>query len=1173
MTGYAEFAVTTNFSFLRGASHGEELAMQGKALGLAGLGIADRNSVAGVVRAHQAAKEAGLPFAPGARLIFCDGTPDILAFPESRTAWGRLTKLLTLGKRRTEKGECLLRRDDLFAHADGLNLIVMPERLKRAAASGKEDPLTALLQALREATQVWLGASMRYRGDDARRLARLAALAGAARVPLIATGDVLYHAPERRPLQDVMTCIREHVTLATAGRRLEANAERHLKAPEEMARLFRAAPEAVDETLHLLERCKFSLDELKYEYPDETREGYATPQEALVAATEEGARRRYPDGIPDKVRAALDHEFALIATLNYAPYFLTVYDIVRFAREEQGILCQGRGSAANSAVCYCLGVTDVDPARVDLLFERFVSADRGEPPDIDVDFEHERREIVIQYIYKRYGRHRAGLAATVICYRARSAIREVGKAFGLSEDTVGALAGMLWGWSTQAVSEKDARRVGLDPSDPQLARVLALARELIGFPRHLSQHVGGFVITRGRLDEVVPIENAAMEERTCVEWDKDDLDAVGILKIDVLALGMLTCLQRGFDLLNKHYAGPFPPPPARLPPPLAGEGGEGERGLSSRTERVKSQRAPSLPSPASGGGVRGVGGGGQEPFYLAAIPAEEPAVYDMLSRADSIGVFQVESRAQMSMLPRLKPRKFYDLVIEVAIVRPGPIQGDMVHPYLRRRQGVEKVVFPSPSPEHGPPDELQQVLGKTMGVPLFQEQAMRIAIVAAGFTPAEADKLRRAMATFRRVGTIQYFRDKLIEGMARRGYPRDFAERCFRQIEGFGEYGFPESHAASFALLVYASAWMKCRYPDVFAAALLNSQPMGFYAPAQIVRDAQEHGVEVRPVDINHSDWDSTLEPGTPAAARLHARHAEMADDVRTDHALRLGFRQISGFSQDDGGTIAKCRGAGFDSIRDLWLRTRLKPAALERLAAADAFRSLGLDRRQALWAVRALRRAGDKDDLPLFAHFASPAREPDVDLPPMLLGEQVVEDYRHLHLSLKAHPVAFLRSELARRGMVRHETLAAIKSGRRVTVAGLVLVRQRPGSANGVIFMTLEDETAVANTIVWPQVFETFRPIVLGARLVAVTGKLQNEYGVIHVVAERLDDLSPLLKRLAEDTGSVQALANCDEVRRPIPEHRLSPAAVAALRRAERDYAEPTAAARAAMPKGRNFH
>jgi error-prone DNA polymerase len=1249
MTGYAEFAVTTNFSFLRGASHGEELVMQAKALGLAGLSVADRNSVAGVVRAHQAAKEAGLVFAPGARLMFCDGTPDILAYPESRAGWGRLTQLLTLGKRRAGKGECLLRRDDLLAHVAGLNLIVMPQRLKRAAP--EKDSLLPLLAALHEAApRVWLGASMRYRGDDARRLARLAAIAGAARVPLLATGDVLYHAPERRPLQDVMTCIREHVTLANAGRRLEANAERHLKPPQEMARLFRDAPEAVDETLHLLERCRFSLDELKYEYPDETREGYATSQEALIAYTEEGARRRYPDGIPQKVRTALDHEFALIATLNYAPYFLTVYDIVRFARS-QGILCQGRGSAANSAVCYCLGVTDVDPARIDLLFERFVSADRNEPPDIDVDFEHERREIVIQYIYRRYGRHRAGLAATVICYRARSAIREVGKVFGLSEDTVGALAGMLWGWSTQAVSEKDARRVGLDPSDPQLARVLALARELIGFPRHLSQHVGGFVITRGRLDEVVPIENAAMEERTCVEWDKDDLDAIGILKIDVLALGMLTCLQRGFDLLNKHYL-----PPShntKLPPPLPGtelvkkapslpspvKNGRGIReAASSPPSPVKNGGGIATPSPACGGGWGGgsprlcacrsgplptlprkrerdeegkplptlrrepkrdegsdplptlpreergrdflpspASGGGMDaaPFSLAAIPPEDPAIYRMLSRADSIGVFQVESRAQMSMLPRLKPQAFYDLVIEVAIVRPGPIQGDMVHPYLRRRQGVEKVVFPSPSPQYGDADELQQVLGKTMGVPLFQEQAMRIAIVAAGFTPAEADKLRRAMATFRRVGTIQYFRDKLVEGMAGRGYPRDFAERCFRQIEGFGEYGFPESHAASFALLVYASAWMKCRYPDVFAAALLNSQPMGFYAPAQIVRDAQEHGVEVRPVDVNHSDWDSTLEPAMPAKARLHRRHAEMAGDVCADHALRLGFRQISGFSEDDGRAIERCRGAGFDSIRDLWLRSRLKPAALERLAAADAFGSLGLDRRAALWAVRALRRAGDKDDLSLFAHFASPALEPDVDLPPMRLGEQVVEDYRRLHMSLKAHPVSFLRGELARRGILRHEALAAIKSGRRVTVAGLVLVRQRPGSANGVIFMTLEDETAVANTIVWPQVFETFRPIVLGARLVSVTGKLQNEFGVVHVVAERLDDLTPLLKRLAEDTGCVEALVNCDEVKRPIPERRLPPAAVAAHAR-EREYAnarEPATNVPAVMPKGRNFH
>src|SRR5215471_2309666 len=812
MSAYAELAVTTNFSFLRGASHGEELVERAKALGLAGLGIADRNSVAGVVRAHVAAKETGLKFAPGARLVFADGTPDILAYPQDRAAWGRLTRLLTLGKRRAEKGQCLLNCDDLVAHIAGLNLIVLPGRLKRA--SGDKE-LAALLLHLREAAPraVWLGASMLYRGDDARRLARLAAVAGEAHVPLITVGDVLYHVPERRALQDVVTCIREHLTLATAGRRLEVNAERHLKSPEEMARLFRAAPQCVAQTLRFLDRCGFSLDELQYEYPDETREGFTTPQEALVAYTEEGVRRRYPHGIASKVRAALDHEFALIAELKYAPYFLTVYDIVRFARS-QGILCQGRGSAANSVICFCLGITEVDPERVDLLFERFVAAERREPPDIDVDFEHGRREEVIQHIYERYGRHRAGLAATVICYRTRSAIREVGKTFGLSDDTVGALTGMLWGSSGEAISEQQARRAGLDPADPHLAKILALTRQLIGFPRHLSQHVGGFVITRGRLDEVVPIENAAMEERTCVEWDKDDLDSLNILKIDVLGLGMLSCLRRGFDLLNKHYGT-----------------GEGE--------------------------------GNTVPFSLADIPPEELAVYRMLSRADTIGVFQVESRAQMSMLPRLKPNKFYDLVIEVAIVRPGPIQGDMVHPYLRRRQGIEKVQYPSPAPAFGDPDELEKVLGKTLGVPLFQEQAMRIAIVAAGFTPAEADKLRRAMATFRRVGTIKYFRDKLIEGMVGRGYPRDFAERCFRQIEGFGEYGFPESHAASFALLVYASAWMKCHYPDVFAAALLNSQPMGFYAPAQIVRDAREHGVEVRPVDVNHSCWDNTLEAGT----------------------------------------------------------------------------------------------------------------------------------------------------------------------------------------------------------------------------------------------------------------------------------------------------------------------
>ncbi|MFD2184944.1 PHP domain-containing protein [Rhodoplanes azumiensis] len=1263
MTAYAELAVTTNFSFLRGASHPEELVVQAKALGLAGLGIADRNSVAGVVRAHEAAKEHGVRLAVGARLVFADGTPDILAYPQDRAAWGRLTRLLTLGKRRAGKGECTLYFDDLITSAEGFSLIILAEGRGRVAppsscagsprasivkdrisrqgsragsspamterkAEGQGTRRDSLFASLRSAgARVWLGACMRRHGDDARRLARLAALAAETKTPLIAVGDVLYHVPERRPLHDVITCVRAHTTLDAAGRLLAPNAERHLKSPAETARLFRAAPEAVAQTLAFLETCRFSLDALAYDYPDEVREGFATPQDALVAYAEEGARRRYPDGVPAKVRHALDHEYALIGALRYAPYFLTVHDIVRFARA-RGILCQGRGSAANSAVCYCLGITEVDPARADLLFERFVSAERREPPDIDVDFEHERREEVIQYIYGRYGRARAGLAATVICWRGRSAMRDVGKVFGLTEDVIGSLAGTLWGFSREALSDQHATRAGFDPADPRLASALVLARELTGFPRHLSQHVGGFVITRGRLDELVPIENAAMAERTVIEWDKDDLDTLKILKIDVLALGMLTCLRRVLDCLQRHYGesfrggAPVFPLPARGERVARTEGPSRVRGPLVDTETPphpdSALDAPNPTSPRTRGEVNAAPSPSAR-LDLSVIPPEDAAVYRMLSRADSVGVFQVESRAQMTMLPRLKPQAFYDLVIEVAIVRPGPIQGDMVHPYLRRRQGREPVTFPSPAPEHGPADELAQVLGKTLGVPLFQEQAMRIAIVAAGFTPSEADQLRRAMATFRRVGTIKYFRAKLIDGMAARGYPRDFAERCFDQIEGFGEYGFPESHAASFALLVYASAWIKCRYPDVFAAALLNSQPMGFYAPAQIVRDAQEHGVEVRPIDVSFSDWDNGLEvvsdhaawswpgssrpstslpvappddvdardrPGpdgtegvvTSTTSRLHPRHADMAGDIRSTHAVRLGFRQISGLKEEDGRKIAAARGDGYDSIRDLWLRTKLSPAVLETLAEADAFRSLGLDRRQALWAVRALRRAGDKDDLPLFARVTTPEQEPDVALPPMRLGEHVVADYRHLHLSLKAHPVSFLRADLDRRRIIPNARLAALPSGRRVSVAGLVLVRQRPGTAKGVIFATLEDETAVANVIVWPQVFETFRPIVLGARLVAVTGRLQNEQGVIHVVAERLDDLTPLLRKLAEDAGCIDTLARCDEFKRPIPENRQPQRAGASLAVLLReapalgDDLAPAARVRSAMPKGRNF-
>jgi error-prone DNA polymerase len=1067
MPAYAELAAASNFSFLRGASHPEELVAQARALGLCGLGLADRNSVAGVVRAHVAQKEwersqteerrqpAPFKVVVGARLVFDDGaTPDILAYPQDRAAWGRLTRLLSLGKRRAEKGGCRLGLADLLAFIEGLNLIVLP--------NGGVAALPLLLDRLKRAADedsLWLGGAFLYRGDDQRRLAERAAAARGSGVPLIAVNDVLYHAPERRGLQDVLTCIREHVTIDAAGRLLEINAERHLKPPAEMARLFRQHPEAIAETERFLDRCRFSLEELQAtEYPEEVRKGHKTPQEALAAFVEEGARRRFPNGMSAKVRHALDEELRIVGELNYAPFFLTVHDIVGYARRRDvGVLCQGRGSAANSVICYCLGVTEVDPHKVDLLFERFVSAERREPPDIDVDFEHERREEIIQYVYRTYTRERAGLAATVICYRGRSAVRDVGKAFGLSEDVIGRLAGALWGWAMNGPSDEDARRAGLDLADPRLTRALALASELIGFPRHLSQHVGGFVITRSRLDEVVPIENAAMEDRTVIEWDKDDLQALGLLKVDILGLGMLSCLRRCFALLKAHYGV--------------------ERDLS--------------------------------------IQDEDEETYKMIRRADTLGVFQIESRAQMSMLPRLRPERFYDLVIEVAIVRPGPIQGKMVHPYLQRRQNPRLVHYPAP--KDGDPNELREVLGRTLGVPLFQEQAMRIAIVAAKFEPGEADRFRRAMATFKRVGTIKSFATKFIEGMTRRGYEREFAESCFRQIQGFGEYGFPESHAASFANLAYASAWMKCRYPDVFAAALLNSQPMGFYAPAQIVRDAREHGVEARPVDVNASDWDSTLESDSRGAP-LHPRHAEMRGAIRSTCALRLGFRQISGFAKEQAEKIVAARGAGYDSVRDLWLRTGLSPAALERLAAADAFGSLGLNRRDARWAIRALRRAGDKEDLPLFARAATPPLEPDVALPPMPPGEEVVEDYRRLHLSLRAHPLSFLRAELDARGVLRHERLPEAPAGGRVAVGGLVLVRQRPSTAKGVIFATLEDETGVANIIIWPKTFEAFRPAVLGGRLIRVAGRLQSASGVIHVVADEIEDLTPLLARLSQD-------------------------------------------------------
>jgi error-prone DNA polymerase len=1131
---FAEFAVTTNFSFLRGASHPEEYVARAHELGLTAIGIADRNSLAGVVRAHLFARENEIQvprIAIGARLVFCDGTPDILAYPQDRPAYARLSRLLTRGNLKAQKGFCRLAGCDLLDVVEGLHLAVMPastwEAEDSATKSGKvyadfEPPAyethpppankDALLYQLAEAAHgcVWLAASMTYGSRMRQALAKRVDLAQRTKLPLLATNNVLMHLAARRPLQDVLTAIRAGLPLDSLGRRLQANAERHLKSGLEMARLFSEAPEAITETLRFLQGLTFSLDELAYEYPEELREGFASPQEALEALAREGAAHRYPNGIPEKVKQAIAHELKLVAALNYAPYFLTVHDIVRFARRQK-ILCQGRGSAANSALCFCLGITEVDPAHHELLFERFISVERKEPPDIDVDFEHERREEVMQYIYTRYGRARAGLAASVITYRSRSAIRDVGKAFGLSEDVITALSSTLWGGTSEGIADAEIHRLGLDPKEGRLEKTLAIAEELKGFPRHLSQHTGGFVITRERLDDVVPIAHAAMDERTTVEWDKDDLDALGILKIDILALGMLTCLRKSLDLLQKHYA---------------------------------------------------------QTYSLSSLPPEEPAVYAMISRADTIGVFQIESRAQMSMLPRLRPKNFYDLVIEVAIVRPGPIQGDMVHPYLRRRQGLEPVEYPS--------KELEAVLSKTLGVPLFQEQAMKIAIVGAGFTPAEADKLRRAMATFKRAGTITKFRDKMIEGMSARGYSRDFAERCFKQIEGFGTYGFPESHAASFALLVYASAFIKCRYPDVFACALLNAQPMGFYAPAQIVRDAREHGVAIEEVDVNFSEWDTTLEAAVSPQTSLHPRHASMQGEVLSTHKIRLGFRQIQGIAEKDMAELVARRGKGYDSVRDLWLRTGLSPSVLGALAEADAFRSLGLERRDALWAVRGLNRAGDKDDLPLLRDLSFRALEPETHLPSMSLGEHVVEDYRHLSLSLKAHPVGLLRHRLTERSILRTEELAQLPSGRRVSTAGLVLVRQRPGSASGVIFLTLEDETGVANAIVWPKIFEVLRPIVIAARFIAISGRLQSESGVIHVVVDRAEDLTPLLGLLSRQGGAISSLARSDEVRR---QHQGS----RQIAREEeldlfdvktaRTTTDPREDAARVLPKGRNFH
>src|SRR5579883_2536988 len=1086
MPCYAELAVTTNFSFLRGASHPREMVATADELDLAAIGIADRNTFAGVVRAHAEARERKIKFLPGTRLVTTDGF-EVIAYPTDRAAYGRLCRMLSEGNLKADKGECHIGFDDVLGVAAGQMLIVIPP--------DELSPLfTERLAALARAApgRTFLAGIHRYRGDEPRRLGRLDALGERVGAPLVAVNDVHYHAPERRLLADVVTCIREKCTIQAAGLRLAVNAERHLKSPDEMARLFAAFPHAIARTVEIAEACTFDLDQLRYEYPDEPVPPGKTPLQHLTDLTWAGAARRYPDGVPAEIERTIVAELALIAKLGFERYFLTVHDVVAFARSQK-ILCQGRGSAANSVVCFCLGITEVNPAEIKVLFARFISENRGEPPDIDVDFEHERREEVIQYIYQRYGRHRAAICATVIHYRARRAVREVGKAMGLTPDVTAALAKTVWGISDQGVPDEQIREAGFDPANPAIRQAVRLANDLIGFPRHLSQHVGGFVLTRERLDDTVPIGNAAMDERTFIEWDKDDIDVLGLMKVDVLALGMLSCLRRSLDLIRRHYG----------------------RDLT-----------------------------------LATIPQGDEATYDMLCRADSVGVFQVESRAQMSMLPRLKPRQFYDLVIEVAIVRPGPIQGDMVHPYLRRRDNPDEVSYPSPAPEHGDPDELKEVLSRTLGVPLFQEQAMQIAITAAKFTPDEADGLRRAMATFRHNGSVHLFRDKFVAGMTRRGYDLAFAENCFGQIEGFGEYGFPESHAASFALLVYVSAWIKCHYPEVFCAAILNSQPMGFYQPAQLVRDARAHGGEGRPVDVNFSEWDFTLEvgpepPGRAPSARffsgpLPAEEAGRGSATTAPRcAVRLGFRQIQHLAEDELKLLVAARRNGYTGLEQLAALSGVSRFTIERLAEADAFRSLGLDRRAALWAARRLNAIGVSRATPKSAvkqavkravPLASPSLlaaqhgdelfpEPAVALPPMTLAEHVAEDYVATQLSLKAHPVKFFRSDLDRLRAVHNAELRGdrLRNDQMVTVAGLVLIRQQPGTAKGVIFMTLEDETDIANIIVWPKVFKTNRRIVMTSRFVAVRGRVQKAGLVVHVVAHSFVDLTAELRRLVD--------------------------------------------------------
>ncbi|MEO7470247.1 MAG: error-prone DNA polymerase [Sphingobium limneticum] len=1048
---YVELQATTHFSFLRGASSPEELFSAAAALGLPALGIADRNSFGGAVRAWDTQKVTGCRAIIGCRLDLVCGT-SLLVYPTDRDAYSRLCRLLSIGKARAGKGGCHLQWSDLADWSEGVIGILVPDRAD--ATTG--EALDRLVVTFGHRS--YMALSIRRRPKDAIRLRDLAAMAAKARVATVATGDVLYHSPDRRLLQDIVSCIREKCTVDTLGRRRERFADRHVKSADEMERLFSrylGDTTPLSRSVEIARACTFDLGQLTYTYPDEIGESGLTPQQELERLTWVKVPDRYPSGLPDNVRQQLEHELRLIGELAYAPYFLTVHSIVQFARSKD-ILCQGRGSAANSAVCFVLGITSIDPVKSELLFERFVSAERREPPDIDVDFEHERREEVIQWIYETYGRERSALTAVITRFRARGAVREVGKALGLTEDVVAGLASSVWGWSREGVEAKHAEELNLDTADRRLALTLELAKDLIDTPRHTSQHPGGFVLTLGRLDELVPIEPAAMANRQIIEWDKDDIDALGFMKVDVLGLGMLGCMRRAFALL------------------------EDDKGIA---------------------------------MDLASIPHDDPATFRMIQKADTLGVFQIESRAQMASLPLHKPTRFYDLVIQVAIVRPGPIQGDMVHPYRRRRAGIEPVTYPT--------EELRRVLEKTLGVPLFQEQAMRVAIECAGFTPSEADLLRRAMATFKLTGGVSHFRDKLIDGMIARGYEREFAENTFKQIEGFGSYGFPESHAASFALIAYASSWMKCHHPDVFCTALLNAQPMGFYAPAQIVRDARNHGIEVRPIDVNHSRWDCTLEP---TAGRWMA--------------VRMGLRYARELSNQDGAAIVLARGGDpYTSVEEIQRRAGVSGRALDRIGHARGFGSLDLSRRAGLWEVNGL----GVEALPLFAaaderagRLRPEAVEPEVVLPIMADGEEVVEDYRSVGLSLRAHPLAFLRDELNARKMVTCQALKDIRDGRWINLAGLVLLRQKPGSAKGTMFITLEDETEVANVIVWPRLFEASRRIVLGARMMGLRGQVQKEGDVIHVIAQRLEDLSPMLASVGQrdDVASVYQVSRADIVR-----------------------------------------